>query len=269
MPVSVAFLQILKPIAFFLVGGWIIFYSLELSLKAHSLARESTRFLAIASTAAVVDCAAEILFIFLFAPPGVAVSCCTALSDLVMPSVSLLPKPLWGDQYHRVLMVAYHGINTCLLGFLGFLIWKKYTMRPLLSLLAFTILIYIAISYGAFKEYIGPRLMHLPDHHCLYCLLQYRPISVAMLGLLVLGAFLGMWPRLLWHFAAGEVLDKLNLLIPSLLKYSAGCILASWLMATILALWPLNSVCLSGRISHGCEGIVLKQAAMSPDLPML
>ncbi len=231
MPVFVAFLQILKPLALFLVGGWLIFYGLDLSLKTHPLVRKSVRFLAIASTVATVDCAAEILFIFFFTPPGVAVSCCTAVADLVMPSVPLLPMPLLRAQYHHALVAVYHSSNICLLGLLGFLIWKKNTKRRLMSLLAFTVLINGAISYGAFKEYLGPRLMHLPDHHCLYCLLQYRPISIAILGLLILGSFLAMWPRLLCPFASDEAREKLSLLILSLLKYSAGCIFVSWLTA--------------------------------------
>jgi hypothetical protein len=235
MPGFVAFLQILKPLAFFLVGGWLIFYGLDLSLKAHPLVKESVRFLAIASAVAAIDCAAEILFIFFFTPPGVAVSCCTAVADLVMPSVRLLPRPLLGAQYHQVLMIGYHSINICLLALIGFLIWRKCTKRPLMSLLALTVLINGAISYGAYKEYLGPRLMHLPDHHCLYCLLQYRPISVVILGLLILGFFLAMWPRLLCHFANDEAREKRSLLILSLLKYSAGCILVSWLTSTILS----------------------------------
>jgi hypothetical protein len=235
MPVFIAFLQILKPLAFFMVGGWLIFYSLDLSLKAHPLVSKSICFLTIASAVAAADCAAEILFIFLFAPPGVAVSCCTAVSDLVLPTVPLLPKALFSVQYRHVLIAAYHSINIALLGLLGLLIWRKYAKSPLLSLLAMMVFINSLISYGAFKEYLGPSLMHLPDHHCLYCLLQYRPSSIAILGLLILGYFLALWPRLLCRLASDEARAKLGLLIPRLLKSSAGCILVSWLTTTVLS----------------------------------
>jgi len=40
---------------------------------------------------------------------------------------------------------------------------------------------------------------------------------------------------LLFHFASDEAREKLNLLITSLLKYSAACILVSWLMTAILS----------------------------------
>ncbi len=235
MPAYIAFLQILKPLAFFLVGGWLIHYGLDHSLKAHPLAQKGIMFLAAASAVAAIDCAAEILFVFLFTPPGVAVSCCTAVSDLVMPSVPLLPKALLSPQYRHLLIGAYHGINFILVGLLGIMIWRKYTKPLLLSLLVFIVLTNGLVSYGAFKEYLGPRIMHLPDHHCLYCLLQYRPISIAIIGLLVLGYFLAMWPRLLCRLASEEARANLSLLIPGLLKFSAGCILVSWLLATILS----------------------------------
>jgi len=211
------------------------FYGLDLSLKTHSLAKKGIGFLAIASAVAAIDCAAEILFVFLFTPPGVAVSCCTAVSDLVMPTVPLLPKALLRVQQRPILIGSYHGINIALVGLLGIMIWRKYTKRLLLSLLVFMVLINGLVSYGAFKEYLGPRIMHLPDHHCLYCLLQYRPISIAIIGLLILGFFLAMWARLLCRLVPEEARGNLRLLIPGLLKSSAGCILVSWLMATILS----------------------------------
>ena len=77
MPALTLFLQILKPLAFFLIGGWLIFYSLDLSLRNHPLMGKSIRLLVAASTVAALDGVAELLFIFIFSPPGVAVSCCT------------------------------------------------------------------------------------------------------------------------------------------------------------------------------------------------
>jgi hypothetical protein len=152
-----------------------------------------------------------------------------------MPTVPLLPKALLSPKYRHVLIGAYHGINIILVGLLGIMIWRKYIKRLLLSLMVFIVLINGLISYGAFKEHLGPRIMHLPDHHCLYCLFQYRPISIAIIGLLILGYFLAMWPRLLCRFESEEARANLNLLIPGLLKFSAGCILISWLMTTILS----------------------------------
>jgi hypothetical protein len=104
-----------------------------------------------------------------------------------------------------------------------------------LTIAAIAALINGTITYGAFKEYLGPRLMRLLDHHCLYCLLQYRPVSIVILGLFIMGTFLAMWPQWLSRIAtADEAKERLARLNRTLLKGAALCLLASWLL-TILA----------------------------------
>jgi hypothetical protein len=235
MPVFVTFLQMLKPLAFFLVGGWLIFYSLDLSLKNHPLMDKSIRLLVAATIMAVIDGVAELSFIFLFSPPGVAVSCCTVVADLVLPAAPLLPAPLFGAHYHLALMSCYHGFNLSLIVLIGLLVWKKNTKRVWRTLVAIAALLNGIIAYGAFKEYIGPRLMHLPDHHCLYCMFQYRPISIVIVGFFLLGSFLAVWP--LWlrcDASLDEAKKQLVVLQLNLLKCSSACLLISWLLAVFL-----------------------------------
>jgi hypothetical protein len=235
MPALISFIQLFKPMAFFLIGGWLLFYGLDLSLKNHSLMEQSIRLLVSAAVFAAVDGVAEILFIFLFSPPGVAVSCCTVVADIVLPAVPLLPVPLLRSQYHGILMIGYHGFNLLLAGGIIVSAWRKNAGRLWLTVIAITALINCLITYAAFKEYIGPRLMRLPDHHCLYCMLQYRPVSIIIVGLFVLGSFCAIWPRWLNRTVvadeSGEHLSSLNL---ALLKCAAVCLFASWLMAILL-----------------------------------
>jgi hypothetical protein len=237
MPAFLTFLQVMKPLAFFLIGGWLLFYGLDVSLKNRPLINQSIRLLIIVSTVAAVDGVAEVLFILLFSPPGVAVSCCTVVADLVIPARPLIPVPLLGAHYYSVLMAGYHGFNLGLAGFIGLLIWRKNTRRVWLMLAAIAALLNGLITYGAFKEYLGPRLMKLPDHHCLYCMLQYRPISIGMLGLFVLGSFLAIWP--LWlsrAVGANEAREGLDSLNSNLFKGAVVCLLASWLMTVIFVI---------------------------------
>jgi hypothetical protein len=240
MPVFVEFMQVLKPAAFFLVGGWLIFHQLDLSLKTHPLLKKSIRFLIIVSAIAWIDGAAEILFSLTFSPPGVAVSCCTAVADIALPASSLFPVPFFGVQYHGALMVAYHGFNIGLIVLTGFMFWRRQKKREwtptgfmlfLTAVLAFSNGV---ITYGAFKERIGPRLMGLPDHHCLYCLLQYRPVSIVILGLLILGSYLAMWPFFLNKVAASNTTEeRLSVFTQNLFKSAFVCLLASWLLTAL------------------------------------
>jgi len=235
MPAFISFMQTLKPLAFFLIGGWLLFYGIDLSLGNHPLMDQSVRMLVAAAAFAAVDGIAELSFVFLFSAPGVAVSCCTVVADIVMPAAPLIPIPLFGAHYHAALMAAHHGFNLGLPLISGFLSWKKNINHQWLALVAFGALLNCAIAYAAFKESLGPRLMHLPDHHCLYCLLQYRPVSILILALFVLGSFLAIWPFWLSRLVdVDEGKERLALLNPSLLKYAAACLATSWLLTILM-----------------------------------
>ncbi len=228
MPAFTAFLEIIKPAAFFLVGGFLLFYGLDLSMKNRPFINESVRMLAVASTVAATDAFAEILFVFVFSPPGAAVSCCTAVADLVLPAKLLTPIPILNPSRQDAFIAAYHGLNLGLAGFLCFLVRRKNAKRLSLVFAAMAACLNAAIAGLAFKDYLGPRLMGLPDHHCLYCLLQYEPVSIVILGLLILGTYLAVWPLWLRHAAADAAKERLDFLNLNLFKWAAACLLASW-----------------------------------------
>jgi hypothetical protein len=239
MPAFTAFLQVLKPAAFFLVGGFLLFYKLDLSLKNRPLVNESIRMLVVASAVSAADAVAEIIFILLFSPPGAAVSCCTVVADLVLPAKPLTPLPLFGSSGRDALIAGYHGFNLGLAGFLGLLIRKKNSKRAWVIFAAVAALINAIITYGAFKDYWGPRLMSLPDHHCLYCLLQYEPVSIAILGLFILGTFCAVWPLWLRHTAADAAKERLASLNRILYKWAVVFLLASWAILCIKIIQPI------------------------------
>jgi hypothetical protein len=237
MPAFTALLQVLKPLSFFLMGGSLIFYGFDLSLRNHPLMNKGIRLLVVASTVAAIDGVAELLYILVFSPPGVAVSCCTVVADLVFPAALLLPAPLFSAHYHRILMAGYHGFNLGLASLIYFLIWQRNSKRVWFTFIGIAALLNGAITYAVFKEYLGPRLMHLPDHHCLYCLLQYQPIAIAILGFFILGSFLAIWPLGLSRIAvAGEGTERLAALNRNLFKWATTCLLASWVL-TMLVQW--------------------------------
>jgi hypothetical protein len=116
---------------------------------------------------------------------------------------------------------------------LGLLIWSKSSKRAWLNVAAVASVINAIIAYGAFKDYWGPRLMRLPDHHCLYCLLQYQPVSIVILGFFILGTFCALWPLWLRHTSADAAKERLASLNLILFKWAAVCLLASWAILRI------------------------------------
>ncbi len=237
-PMFTAFLQILKPLTFFLAGGWLIFHSFDLSLRNHPLMSKRIQLLVAASTIAALDGVSELVFIFVFSPPGVAVSCCTVVADLAFPTAPLLPAPLLGANYSGTIMAGYHLFNLGVIALMVFRLWKKSAARLWLAWIALAAFLNGVVAYGAFKECLGPRLMNLPDHHCLYCMFQYRPVSIVIVGLFVLGSYLAIWPwwlsRADYPDEAAKRLVSLNL---NLLKWSAACLLISWAMSVSIAFW--------------------------------
>jgi hypothetical protein len=234
MPMYVTILQILKPLAFFLIGGWLILYRLDLSLKTRPLLKQCIRFLIAVSAVAVIDGVAELLFIFVFSPPAVAVSCCTAVADIIVPSAPLRPAAFFAVRHLHILLACYYGFSLGLIALLGLLLLRKSTgslPRFILALIALMASLSGLITYCAYREYWGPRLMSLPDHHCLYCLLQYRPISIIILGLLIFGSFCALWPFLLNRLGnSDEAEERLSHLTRNLLKWAFVCLAASWVM---------------------------------------
>ena len=237
MPAFVSFLEILKPFAFFLIGGWLILYRLDLSLKTRPLMDRCIRYLIVVSAVAVIDAIAELVFVFVFSPPGVAVSCCTAVADIGVPATPLLPVALFAGRNIHALLSLFYGFSAGLIAFIGLLLLRRSSSalrRSLLFLLAVAAILNGAITYCSYREYLGPRLMRLPDHHCLYCLLQYRPVSILIFGLFVLGSFSAVWPLLLNILAASnEAAERRSGFTRSLLRWSLVC-LASSLILTII-----------------------------------
>lgn len=243
MPSLTGFLEIVKPITFFLIGGWLIFHRFELSLKTHHLITRSLIALLFVCTVAGVEAITELFFIISFSPPGLPVSCCTAIADIEMPSVPLIPLPILAGQYHRLLSIAYHVVNVSLIGFIGYALarvwWKGDANRHRLLLTVFTIaaLINAGVSYIALKEAIGPRLMNLPDHNCLYCLLQYRPVFIIALCLFIVGTFSPAWALSIDLLATpGDARSKSSQYVRTLLLCSFCSLLGSWILTLVLTL---------------------------------
>ena len=243
MPSLTGFIEIMKPITFFFIGGWLIFHRFDLSLKAHHLMTKSLIALFFVTTVAGLEAITELFFILTFSPPGLPVSCCTAIADIEMPSIPLIPLPILAGQYHRLLVIAYHVLNVSLIGLIGYALargwWKGEADRRRRLLVVFTMaaLINAGVGYLALKEAIGPRLMNLPDHNCLYCLLQYRPAFIIALCLFIVGTFSPIWALSLDLLATpGDARSKSSLYVRMLLFFAFYCLLGSWILTWVLTL---------------------------------
>ncbi len=186
------FLEFLKPIVFFLIGGWLILNRLDRTTKTSPLMRKKLLFLSVICLFVLVDSLGDILLILGIAPQSL-VSCCTTVTDITSRPTRTTPIAIFGPEYGRPLQTLYFITHLALLGFIGVSLKFRIFRRPILGLLFLFSVLNAALFLLSQIEVFAPAMMHLPFHHCLYCLWQYVPDSILMFSFFSLGTFSVGW----------------------------------------------------------------------------
>ena len=185
-------LEFLKPIIFFLIGGWLILHLLDRSTKTSPLIRRKLLLLSIIGLFVLVDAFGDILLMVGIAPESL-VSCCTTVTDISSRPTRTTPVAFFGPEYARPLQVLFFITHLALIGFVGVSLKFKIFRRPILGLLFLFSLLNAMLFLLSQIEVFAPAMMHLPFHHCVYCLWQYVPDSIAMYLFFILGTFSVGW----------------------------------------------------------------------------
>jgi len=241
LPSTVTFLQIIKPVSFFIMGGWLLCYYIDKSTPTAPLARNNLYFLLIVCGVLLVDCAVDIYYV-LRMKPLMSVSCCATFFDMPLRPSAMIPQAIFGRHFQKILFILYYLTNIVLLALLFTSLSKKWpslapsTRKIILYSQAVMGIINIPIVIYAYIENIAPRLMQLPYHHCIYCFMGNGmvPDAPIMLGLFVIGTFAIGWMGILHLLCINKetqpVVDRLLTKVNSL---STFCLLASVIMVTI------------------------------------
>ena len=197
-PGLTSFLEFLKPITFFLIGGWLILHILDRATKTSPLMRRKLFLLSIISLLVLIDSLGDIFLILGIAPESL-VSCCTTITDILNRPTRTTPEAFFGPEYAHPLQVLFFITYLALMGIIGITLKSKplkitiLRRRPILGLLFLFAILNAFIFLLSQVEVFAPRMMHLPFHHCLYCLWQYVPDSIAMYLFFILGTFSVGW----------------------------------------------------------------------------
>ncbi len=186
------FLEFLKPITFFLIGGWFILHILDRATKTSPLMRRKLFLLSIISLLVLIDSLGDIFLILGIAPESL-VSCCTTITDILNRPTRTTPESIFGPEYAHPLQVLFFITHIALMGFIGVTLKSKIFRRPILGLLSLFAILNAFVFLLSQIEVLAPRMMHLPFHHCLYCLWQYVPDSIVMYLFFILGTFSVGW----------------------------------------------------------------------------
>lgn len=241
LPSTVTFLQIIKPISFFIIGGWLLCYYIDKSLPTNPLARKNLLFLLPVCAVFLADSIADICYV-LRMKPLMSVSCCATFFDVPLRPSAMIPQAIFGRHFQKILFIAYYLANITLIALLFTTLSKKWLSlaslpkKIILYSQAVIGIVNIPVVIYAYIENIAPRLMQLPYHHCIYCFMGNGlvPDAPVMLGLFVIGTFAIGWMGILRLFCmVTETQIITERLLVKVNSFSAFCLLASIMVVTI------------------------------------
>ncbi len=233
------FLEYLKPINFFFIGGWLVLHSLDRLTKTAPIMGMKLLLLTVLSLLVFIESAGDIL-LMIGIKPGTLVSCCTTVTDILDRPTRTTPESILGPQYAEYLKILYFVTHLLLIGMVGLVLKLKKLentfsrRRGVLGFLFFFALINGIVFVLSQIEVFAPLMMHLPFHHCLYCLWQYVPDSILMYLLFILGTFSVGWGFTTDLFGKiGEASDLLPKYLRKIYRFAFLFLLASFVMLII------------------------------------
>src|SRR4030042_7188901 len=128
------FLEFLKPINFFLIGGWLILHVLDRATKTSPLMRRKLFLLSILSLLVLIDSLGDIFLILVIAHESL-VSCCTTVTDILNRPTRTTPESLFGPDNAWLLQAFFFITHLALIGFIGVSMKFKTFRKPILGLL--------------------------------------------------------------------------------------------------------------------------------------
>jgi hypothetical protein len=243
LPNLCRFLEIIKPLVFFFIGGWLILHSLTRKCKTQSLVLRKLMFFLGITVGILVDSVGDLVF-FLSMNCDTLVTCCTPTIDSPYRVSVTLCRYLLGQRYDQPLLLVYYLSNLALIGAAGYIIWKRGLeakaahRKRSLGLIFSMGFVNLFLTGLAMVEVIAPRLMNLPYHHCPYCLLQYVPDSCLIIGFFMLGTFGFGWAFVFELVTTDkETSGKLSVYLNRLYRLSFLCLSLSLVMVTFHLLW--------------------------------
>jgi hypothetical protein len=192
-PVLSGIVQILKPLVFFSIGGWLLLNRLDRKTETSPLFKRKFIFLSIVSVMIILDSVGDLIYFTGF-DIKMFVSCCTTFFDIPERTTAMLPVSVLGEGYDSYMLPVYYASNILLIVFLV-AAYPHLLARGSCLTAAGVVLMSLntVITVFAMFEVIAPKIMNMPLHHCIYCMWQYSPDSVFITAFFILGMFSCGW----------------------------------------------------------------------------
>ncbi len=230
--------QVLKPLVLLLIGGWLLLNRLDRTSETVPFFRRKFLYLALISPVVLADSVVD-LFIFTGFRVETDVTCCTGFFDLPGRATALLSVSLLGPGYASYMMPLYYvsGISLLSCMILSYLFSRRRSFTVGIARTRFLVLsgtnvllsiVNAVVTVLTLFEVIAPRVMKLPNHHCIYCLWQSAPLSIPATALFAMGTMAPIWAFLLYTMGRHEeTIQPLQTDLKKLYLLGICCIAAS------------------------------------------
>jgi hypothetical protein len=185
-------LQVIKPLVFFAIGGWLLLNMLDRTTKTGPLMERKFLLLSLVSLLVIGDSYGEMAYLMGFKATS-SVACCTTIFDVPSRSSAMIPKSIFGEGYGSLMVPIYYISNSIVISFIGLLLWTNRVGTAALSIGSLLALLNVPVAGLTALEKIAPTLMELPYHHCLYCFPKNVPDGAVIIALFVIGTFSAGW----------------------------------------------------------------------------
>jgi hypothetical protein len=183
LPGLIQFLAVSKPLLVFVAGACLVIHLAARRLRTDALGRGTLAALTLFGALAVADGAAEGAYLLIPKQEKLlAAGCCAAHAAAEAPA----PPPPASQGSSTMLTAAFLGVGAAVVLALTAAIRRGGAWLAVAFPLA---LLSLPLGLLFLGDVAAPTFLHLPYHHCVFCLAKLRPETLVGIALYVLGAF--------------------------------------------------------------------------------
>jgi hypothetical protein len=229
LPHLLQVLAVTKPLLVFASGAWLVLHLVNRRQRTEGLTGRVLAALVVCAFLAVADSAVETAYLFVPKQERVlAAGCCGG--DIAAEPFARASLPLVAGTGQRTLVsAAFLGLGSIIVMALTAAIRRG---RPWLAVSLMGAVISLPLGLVFLFDIAAPWFLHLPYHHCVYCLARWMPETLVGILLYVFGAFAAAWAFAARGQATGGGAGE-AVAIP-LLRMARFCYLGSLLMAAVM-----------------------------------
>jgi uncharacterized membrane protein YoaK (UPF0700 family) len=196
LPSLLTALQALKPALVFLSGAWFVLHLINRRTRTAPLLSRVLIVLSVAGLLAVLDAATETAYLLIPKKEEfLSAGCCLGTFDEEADRSRFLPAAWIGDAATPWLYAAYYTVNAGIMLALALFVRRgsRRLWRGGMVFLLLAALLTLAVSATFLVETAAPRLIHMPNHHCVYDLVPRAPESLIAVTLFLLANLAVGW----------------------------------------------------------------------------